>query len=92
VPTEGERLAALEQQIIDVRGDVADRKHEEERTRTRLHDIEGVLGLLVDQGKQARQQEARQYRRLEARISVASLLITLGMFAIALALALTHHG
>jgi len=82
----------LEQQIIDLRGDIVDRKHEEERTRARLHDIEGVLGLLVDQGKQARQQEAQQYRRLAARISVASLLITFGMFAIALALALTHHG
>ena len=92
MPTEGERLAALEQQIIDLRGDIADRKHEEERTRARLHDIEGVLGLLVDQGKTARRQEAEQYRRLEQRIQMFSLLIASGMFAVALAVALTHNG
>ena len=81
MPTEGERIARVEQQIIDLRGDIADRKNEEERTRKRLHDVEGVLGLLVDQQKQARAQEAAQYRRLEIRMQLLTLVIALAAFA-----------
>lgn len=72
---EGERIAALEQQIIDLRHDIADRKHEEERTRDRLHKIEGTMGMLVDVQKQARLQEARQYRRLEVRLQAMTIAV-----------------
>ena len=91
MPTEGERLAALEQQLIDLRGDIVDRKHEEERTRDRLHKIEGTMGMLVDVQKQARAQESRQYRQLVVRLQIVGTMIATGMFAIALAVALTHH-
>ena len=77
MPTEGERLAALEQQIVDLRGDIIDRKHEEERTRERLHKVEGTMQRLVDIQTQARAQEATQYRRLELRMQVMTLVIAL---------------
>ena len=81
MPTEGERLARVEQAIADIRGDITDRKEIEERTRKRLHDIEGILGLLVDQQKQARLQESAQYRRLEIRMQLLTLVIALAAFA-----------
>ena len=81
MPTEGERLASVEQQIIDLRGDIADRKHEEERTRKRLHDIEGVMGLLVDQQKRNREQEAKQYRRVELRLQALTIVIAFAALA-----------
>lgn len=77
MPEERERIAALEQQIIDLRGDIADRKHEEERTRDRLHKVEGLLGMLVDQAKQNRQHEANQYRRMELRLQALTVVIAL---------------
>jgi hypothetical protein len=91
VPTEGERLAALEQQIFDLRGDIADRKHEEERTRDRLHKIEGTLGMLVDVQKQARAQEARQYDRIKIWLQALTATIALAAFALSLTIGFTHH-
>ncbi len=75
MPEERERIAALEQQIIDLRGDIADRKHEEERTRDRLHKVEGLLAMLVDAQKQARRQEERQYDRLNLWLKVLTAAI-----------------
>lgn len=73
--TEGERIASVEQQIIDLRGDIADRKHEEERTRERLHKVEGAMQRLVDIQTDARKQEATQYRRLELRMQALTLVV-----------------
>ena len=75
MPEERERIARLEQQITELFGDIADRKHEEERTRDRLHKVEGLLGMLVDQQKQNRAQEANQYRRMEIRLQVLTAVI-----------------
>ena len=75
MPEDGERIARLEQQIVALSDDIDDRKHEEERTRDRLHKVEGLLGMLVDQQKQARRAEADQYRRLELRMQVLTLAI-----------------
>ena len=91
MPEERERIATLEQQIRELRGDIADRKHEEERTRERLHKIEGVLGLLVDSQKQARAQEANQYRRMELRLQALTVVVGIAGFALTLALVLVHH-
>ena len=81
MPTEGERLAKVEQQLVDLRGVIDDRKGEEERTRKRLHDIEGVLGLLVDQQKRNREHEATQYRRVEIRMQVLTVVIAFAALA-----------
>ncbi len=75
MPEERERIARLEQQITELFGDIADRKHEEERTRDRLHKVEGLLGMLVDQQKQNRVQEANQYKRMELRLQLLTAVI-----------------
>jgi chromosome segregation ATPase len=47
VPEASERLATLEQQIRDIRDDVASLTAETLRTRGRLHDLEGMIGQWV---------------------------------------------
>lgn len=90
MPDERERIATLEQAIRDMRGDIADRKDEESRTRKRLHDIEGLLGMLVDQQKQNRRLEATQYRRVELRLQMLTLAVAVGAIVVPLAVTLIH--
>ena len=56
--TDGERLAALEATVAGVASDLGEMKSEEIRTRTRLHNLEGLAGTLVEQEK-VRRREAR---------------------------------
>ena len=91
MPEERERIARLEQQVVALGDELDDRKHEEERTRDRLHKIEGVLGLLVDAQKQARAQEASQYRRMELRLQLLSAAVAVAGLALTLAVILTHQ-
>lgn len=73
----------LEAVLLELRGDVGERKHEEERTRHRLHDLEGAVNLLLEAQKMARRAEDKQYRRLELRLEVLTLVI--GFAAVAAA-------
>lgn len=91
MPDERERLATLEAEYHSIVAAISDRKREEERTRERLHKIEGTMGLLVDVQKQARQQEARQYRRLELRLQALTVVVALAGFALSLTLVLIHR-
>ena len=91
MPEERERIARLEQQITELFGDIADRKHEEERTRDRLHKVEGLLGMLVDQQQQNRAQEASQYRRMQLWLQALTVTVGIAGFALTLAVVLTHH-
>jgi hypothetical protein len=75
VPADGERLATIEQQIRDIRDDVASLTAETLRTRGRLHDLEGMIGQWVSIQKENRRQEDRQYRRLGNHIQLALLLV-----------------
>lgn len=69
-----------------------DRIDEEKRTRGRLHDVEGVVGAWVSAQKSLREGEAQQYRRLEIRLQVLTLVVgACGVFFPTLLLVL-HHG
>lgn len=90
MPELGERVATVEQVSRDMQREIDDVKREQERTRKRLHDTEGLLGLLVDQQKQNRAQEARQYRRIEVRMQMLTIVVMVGTLALSLVIALTH--
>ena len=90
--TDDARLARVETEVKQLRDDVAARVRQEDRTRERLHNIEGTLKSIVELHKQAREQEARQYRKLTITVAVASAAIAFGMLALAVVVALTHHG
>ena len=73
--TDGERLAAIEQILADVRGDVTEIRAQQERTRGRLHDLEGVTGLLVAQEKDRIRMQDMHLRRLGIKIQWLALAV-----------------
>lgn len=77
MPTDGERLATLEEIARDFERDMADLNAEVERHRARLHNLEGIAGTFVNLQKEARRKEEAQYRRLGARIQLLSIVVAL---------------
>jgi hypothetical protein len=90
VPTDGERLATVEAVLQEIRGDVHDLKIESERTRNRLHNLEGITSAFVNAQKENRRQEDTQYRRLGTRIGIAGVLLTVAVVLEPIARALIH--
>lgn len=76
--SEGARIARLEERVGGVREDIDDIVREQLRHRTRLHNIEGICAAFVDQQKENRRGEARQYRRLEVRMQVLTIAVAIG--------------
>jgi uncharacterized protein YlxW (UPF0749 family) len=72
---EGERIARVEEQIRDMRQDLRDHAQEQQRTRNRIHDLEGAVGMLVDNLKVTRRSEETRYKGLNLRIQVLTLVI-----------------
>jgi len=64
----------LAERLNGVRADVQDLADEQHRMRDRLHKLEGITQMLVDTQRASRENEARQYRRLEIRMQVLMLL------------------
>lgn len=89
---DGERLATLEQAVRDLRDDVLTVGAQMERTRTRLHNLEGFAQSYLDTQQSNRRQEADQYRRMGNRIALAGLALTFGLLVLAAITAYIHHG
>jgi hypothetical protein len=51
---------------------------EQLRHRTRLHNLEGICATFLDQQRENRRGEARQYRRLEVRMQVLTIAVAIG--------------
>lgn len=79
--SEGARIAVLEERLSGVREDMSELVAEQLRHRTRLHQLEGICATFVDQQRQNRRGEALQYRRLEVRMQILTLVIALAAIA-----------
>lgn len=88
MPTEGERLAGLEQQVRDTRQDVLDVKAEIADVRRRLHDLEGFSSAMLAVQQENRRGEATQYRHLEVRIQVLTLIVAVSAVVVTVATAI----
>lgn len=69
------RLARVETLLADLKEDMADLKGEGRRTRERLHDLEGVSAMLVDQEKLRREATGDRQRRLEIRMEILAVVV-----------------
>ena len=82
--TEGERLATVEAVLHELREDMTEARNEQRRTRGRLHDLEGLASMLVNQERQrardTRENQARTHRRLELLTLVLLLTSVLDPF------------
>ena len=66
-----------------MQADVAELVAEGNRSRTRLHNLEGFAQAYLDAQRAHRRQEQRQYRRLATAINVAGLAMSVGMLILA---------
>lgn len=61
---------------------------EQLRHRTRLHQLEGICGTFLDQQRENRRTEANQYRRLELRLQVLTVVIAIAAIATPIVIAI----
>lgn len=75
MPSSDERLAALEERVSGLRDDMTELKDETFRSRRRLHDLEGIAGVLVAQEKRRNRDTRENQRRTQRRLSVLTVVI-----------------
>lgn len=78
----------LAERLSGVREDVHELGQEQHRMRERLHKLEGLTQALVDTQKVNRQAEARQYRRLELRMQLLTIVVGLAAVAVPIVVAI----
>ena len=78
--TEGERLATVEAVLQELRGDVGELKDETNRTRGRLHDLEGLASTLVEQERTRIRVTKEQQEALRTRLQILTVVIALSVF------------
>jgi hypothetical protein len=92
VPSDGERLARLEEKVDGLVADIADLCREELRSRGRLHDLEGFAAAYLETQKVHRRAEDRQYRRLANAIALGGLAMTFGLLVLGALTLYLHAG
>lgn len=76
----------------DLRGDVQTLSAQVERSRTRLHNLEGFAQAYLSVQRENRRQEDRQYRRLAQAIQFGGLVMAVAMFVLAAVTLWAHVG
>lgn len=89
--TDGERLAAVEQRLSDMRREFDSHLDDAQRRSNRIREVENALILLVDAQKQARLQETAQYRRVEIRLQALTVAVAFAALILSLTIWLVHH-
>jgi hypothetical protein len=87
---EGVTNAVLAERIEGIRRDVSELTDEGRRTRTRLHNLEGFAAAYLDVQRTNRRAEDRQYRRLELRLQVLTVVIACAAVVVPIVVAYLH--
>ena len=74
----------------DLREDVKAMRDQIERSRTRLHNLEGFAQAYLDIQKTNRRQEDRQYRRMANKIALGGLAMAAAMVLLSV-VTLVYH-
>ena len=69
------RIATVEQLLSDLKDDVREMRDETLRTRGRLHDLEGVAAVLVEQEKHRRRATQLRDKRIGRRLQVLTIVV-----------------
>lgn len=75
-----------------VREDVRALSAQMDRSRTRLHNLEGFAQAYLDIQREHRRQEETQYRRFANRVALGALGMAAAMVALTLVTLLIHGG
>ena len=90
MPDQGERLAALEVTVTEQGKDIAALSAQVERSRTRLHNLEGFAQGVLDIQRENRRKEEAQYRRVANAIALGGLAMAFGMLLLTAATLYFH--
>jgi hypothetical protein len=90
VADDGERIATLEEAVRGLREDVQTLSAQIDRSRTRLHNLEGFAQAYLDTQKVNRRQEDNQYRRMGNRIALGGLVMAAAMVMLTVVTLLSH--
>jgi hypothetical protein len=90
VADEGERIATLEEAVRGLREDVQSMSTQLDRSRTRLHNLEGFAQAYLDTQKVNRRQEDRQYRRMATAIQFGGLIMAAAMVLLTVVTLMIH--
>lgn len=88
--SDGERLATVEAGLAELRSDIAALSSQMDRTRTRLHNLEGFAQAYLDLQRANRRQEKAENEKLATRISLGSLLMAGAMVVLAIVTIFLH--
>jgi hypothetical protein len=91
VPSDGERLATIEQVLKDVRDDIHDVREEQKEDHHRLRNVEEATTQLVGEHKRTQERRELEMRRLGVRIQWLTLVVALASFGAGIAIALLTH-
>lgn len=83
-----ERVATNEQVLRDLRDDMAERVREEQRTRERLHKVEGATAMILDERRVQGRTEDANLRKLALRVQQLTLVVMVVGVLVPLAVAL----
>ena len=87
---DGERIATLEQAVRDLSEDVQELSAQVERSRGRLHDLEGFAHASLELQKQHRRLEQRQYQKIAQSIQFGSLIMAAAMVCLSVVTLAAH--
>lgn len=76
--------------VQELRQDVHEVSSQVERSRTRLHNLEGFAQAYLDVQRENRRQEDRQYRRLSQAIQFGGLIMAVAMVVLTIVTLLAH--
>lgn len=77
MPSEGERIATVEEQVRGLRGDVQELTAEQARTRERLHKLEGTTKGMVTEAAVRAQVAAAAAQKTQRWIQVLTAIVAL---------------
>lgn len=85
-----ERVAALEAKLDNVKADIQELEAEMNRTRGRLHNLEGLAQATIDVQKAHRRSEQKQYQRMGTMIALAGVFMSAAMVALTIVTLIYH--
>lgn len=88
--SQGVSNEVLAERIEGIKQDVSDLADETKRNRTRLHNLEGFAAAYLDTQRANRRAEDRQYRRLELRLQVLTVVIAVAAVIVPIVVAYLH--
>lgn len=83
-------IAVLQEQVKGVREDVTELVAETQRTRKRLHDLEGLAQAQVEAQRLQRQHLDDRQRRTEVRMEVLSVLVAVAAIIVPIVTVALH--